>query len=65
MADECADLITVEELSICRWIEDGVPVEQFVETLPMKKADAESIHSALVVFERKKHTTELDYWHRI
>ena len=49
MADECTDVTTIEELSIfCRWIEDGVPVEHFIEIVPMKKADAESIHSALV-----------------
>ena len=48
MADECTDKATIEELSIfCRWVEDGVPVEHFIELVPMKKADAESIHSAL------------------
>ena len=30
MADECTDVITVEELSgFCRWEEDGLPVEHF------------------------------------
>ena len=34
MADECTDISTVEELSIfCRWIEDGLPVEQFWRSL--------------------------------
>ncbi len=28
MADECTDVVTVEEMSIyCRWIENGLPVE--------------------------------------
>ena len=35
MADECADISAVEELSIfCRWIEGGVPVENFMEIIP-------------------------------
>ena len=55
MADECADVTTIEELSIfCRWTEDGVPVEHFIEIVPMKRADAESIHSALVECLREK-----------
>lgn len=42
MADECMDISTVEELSIyCRWVEDGIPVEHFLEILPLKRADAE------------------------
>ena len=56
MADECTDVTTIEELSIfCRWIEDGVPVEHFIEIVPMKKADAESIHAALVECLRGKN----------
>ena len=36
MADECTDISTVEELSIyCRWVEDGIPVEHFLEILPL------------------------------
>ena len=38
MADECTDISTVEELSIyCHWVEDGVPVEHFLEILPLKR----------------------------
>ena len=32
MADECTDVTTIEELSVfCRWVEDGQPVEHFLE----------------------------------
>ena len=32
MADECTNVTTVEELSVfCRWEEDGLPVEHFLE----------------------------------
>ena len=49
MAGKCTDVTTIEELSIfCRWIEDGVPVEHFIEIVPMTKADAKTIHSVLV-----------------
>ena len=49
MADECTDISTVEELSIfCRWVEDGVPVEHFLEIIHLKRADAETIYSSLV-----------------
>ena len=49
MADECTDIMAVEELSVfCRWEEDGTPVECFLDIVPLKKADAESIYLALV-----------------
>ena len=39
MADECTDITTIEELTICcRRVESGVPEEHFIEILPMKKA---------------------------
>ena len=42
MADECTDVTTIEELTICcRWVESGVPKEHFIEILPLKKANAE------------------------
>ena len=48
MADECTDIANVEELSVfCRWEEGGVPVECFLEIIPLKKADAETIYSIL------------------
>ena len=56
MADECTDVTTIEELTICRhWVESGVPEEHFIEILPMKKANAESINSALVEYCREKN----------
>ena len=49
MVDECTDVTTVEELFLfCRWIENGEPTEHFIDLLPMKRTDTESIYSALV-----------------
>ena len=48
MADECTDVSTVEELSIfCRWTENCEPMEHFFELVPLKRANAESIHSVM------------------
>ena len=56
MADECTDVTTLEELTICcRWVESGVPEEHFIEILSLKKANAESIYSALVEYCREKN----------
>ena len=56
MADECTDVSTVEELSLfCRWIETGEPTEHFIDLLPMKRTDAESIYSALVECLKSKN----------
>lgn len=46
---ECTDITTVEELSVfCRWEEGGIPIECFLDILPSKKADAETICPALL-----------------
>ena len=56
MADECTDVTTIEELTICcRWVESVVPEEHFIEILPLKKANAESIYSALVEYCRENN----------
>ena len=57
MADECTDVTSIEELTICwHWVEEsGVPEEHFIEILPLKKANAESISSALVEYCREKN----------
>ena len=56
MADEYTDISTVEELSIfCRWIEDGLPVEHFMEIVPLKKADAATIYFTLVDYLKQKN----------
>ena len=48
MADECTDVSTIEELYIfCRCPENGEPMEHFIELVPLKTANAESIHSAM------------------
>ena len=55
MADECTDIYVVEELSIyCRWVEEGVPVEHFLEIVPLKKADALSIYTSIIGCLTKK-----------
>ena len=49
MADECVDVANIEELSVyCRWVKNGVPVEHFMEILPLKKTDAKSIYLVLL-----------------
>ena len=56
MADECTDVTTIEELTIfCRCMESGVLEEHFIEILPLKKANAESIYSALVEYCRQRN----------
>ena len=56
MADECTDIANVEELSVfCRWEEGGVLVECFLEIIPLKKADAETIYSTLIECLKKKN----------
>ena len=56
MADECTDVSTVEELSVfCRWEEDGVPVDCFLEIIPLKKADKETIYSTLIECLKRKN----------
>ena len=48
-ADECTDITTIEELSVVRrWVENGPPVERFIETIPLKKADVQTIYETLV-----------------
>ena len=55
IADECTDIATTEELSIfCHWEENGSPVEYFMEILPLKRCNAESIYSILIEWLKKK-----------
>ena len=59
LADECQDISTQEELSICcRWIVDGYPEEHFLDILHVKDVDAASITQALTSFMEEKN---LDY----
>ena len=47
-------VVNIEELSIyCRWVERQ-PVEQFMDTQPLKKADVLSINSQLPDWLKKK-----------
>ena len=49
LADECTDITTIQELSVvCRWVENGLPVEHFIEIIPLKKADAQTIYATQV-----------------
>ena len=44
MADECKDISTQEELSICcRWLVNGCPEEHFLTVLHVKSTDAKEI----------------------
>ena len=55
LADECTDISTIEELSIVfHWMEDGLPVEHFIELVPLKKADANVIYETLIESLKKK-----------
>ncbi len=55
MADECTDISTIEELSLCfRWEENGEPVEHFFDTIPLKKTDAASIYTTLTDWFKQK-----------
>ena len=55
MAYECVDIANIEELSVyCRWVENEVPVEHFMEICPLKKTDAQSIYSVLLDWLKKK-----------
>ena len=56
MADECTDVTTIEELTICCcWLGSGVPEEHFIEILALKKARTESIYFLLVEYCREKN----------
>ncbi len=51
LADECEDISTKEELTICsRWIKNGKPEEHFVNILQVKALDAATIANTLQVF---------------
>lgn len=55
MADECTAVTSLEELSIfCRWVENGLPVEHFMDIVPLKSTDAESIYTVLVECWKQK-----------
>ena len=40
ITDECTDVTTIEELTICCWVESGVAEEHCIEILPLKNANA-------------------------
>ena len=62
MADECTNISTIEELSVfCRWEESGVPVESFLEIVPLKKANAESMYLAIAKCLKEKNLQNQQY----
>ena len=59
LADECQDICTQEELSICfRWLVNGSPEEHFLTILHVTSTDAATITDALTSFILEKN---LDY----
>ena len=59
LADECVDISTTEELSICcRWIVNGKPEEHFLTVLYLCAQDAATISDAISSFLESKN---LDY----
>ena len=55
LADVCTDISTIEELSIfCHWVDDGLPVEHFIELVQLKKTDANIIYETLIDCLKKK-----------
>ena len=55
MADECTDVTTIEELTICcRWVEMVYQKNTSLKFC-LKKANAESIYSTLVEYCREKN----------
>ena len=55
MGDECTDVTTMEELSLCfRWIRAGKPVEHFLEVIHVKKTNAETLTSTITTYLRDK-----------
>ena len=50
------DIATVEELSVyCRWVEDDLPVEHFLQIIHLPKGYAETIYSALIDCLKQKN----------
>ena len=59
MADQCQDISSQEELSICfQWLIDGCPEEHYLTTLHVKSTDAEIITAAITAYISEKN---LDY----
>ena len=55
LADECHDISTKEELSICgRWLVNGKPEEHFLTVLHVPSTDAGTITEALQSFLQQK-----------
>ena len=59
LADDCEDISTAEELSICcRWITNGKPEEHFVTLLHITATDSATISNAICSYLESKN---LDY----
>lgn len=55
MADECEDVSTQEELSVCcRWVVNGHAEEHFMTILHIKSLNAEAITAAMTAYIESK-----------
>ena len=55
LADECQDISTQEELSICgRWLVNRKPEEHFLKVLHVRSSDAGTIAEALQSLQQKQ-----------
>jgi hypothetical protein len=56
LADECQDITSQEELSICfRWLVNGCPEEHYLTTLHVKSTDANAITGAIISYMSEKN----------
>ena len=66
LADECQDIGTQEELSICgRWLVNGKPEEHFLMVLHVHSTDAGTITEALVLLTAEATWSKKVDWPRI
>jgi len=55
LADKCTNISTIEEFSVAiRWVENGLPVEHFIELVRLLKADACTLYETLTDCIKKK-----------
>ena len=63
MADECTDIASMEELSVCgRWLVDGKAVEHFLGIVHAKEVNAAAITGYLLEFLNAKGLSIKKVW---
>ena len=56
MGDECTDVTSMEELSLCLWwLKDGKSVEHSLVVLHVMRTDTETLTSAITTYLQEKH----------